>query len=1130
MISFDLKQSTAIINTTRTICGELEAYKRNKKADAGKFEDISKKVAEFIKSNQEFFSKEKQTDILDYLHRIQQKMRGCQSLINRIRSAAVDIQLYMKLPEPVRTDNLKEAYRLSQAAEYFKKSIFSASASDCQLAFEQLVKLTNDQERLTIIKRGFIAADQLSYYPFLSVAPMWIKLLPLDVRTHLAIFIAETHRDSCLRWLSKFIHIFEIDDKSRLAIAKIAATEHCTALAEFMTNYKIPKEEDRVELAVNSGSPACICIENFEISHANRVALATYFAKRCPDTLHDTFKSFELSSSYHFSIAKILASSVKLDMTNFVIVDEHKRLEIAMIQTERDIDHLAKDIKKYNFIDESNRIQVAKYAAKMNGPTLLKHLDSFDIKDRNAYLDIVKIAAAQAPHSDELEWLLKRGKIAVNERIAIAAHMGKQGATIPIRKFEFRDISLQINLMLLALSNTSLSHIQYVYRHFVDSLEKHYKDQTSEILTKFQEQVKEFSGKIEKENEVVGEQIKEWFEIYEFTCKIKKALKKLTEKDLDMQQPYAAQILRYEDPAMRYCFLAALIQFGIPKQSRGEGHGLLIDMLLTPLLQGSGVSDDEGMRIRQILFHKEYDDCVKREKVLKGLYRLLYCEELNAQQKGEILKHIFPEKEKLTAATSSKAVSVPASMQMLEVIISSGNGDLLQTKWQEASEKDVKAASDRSSFLERAINTCFTRILGVNGLKDFGSKYAATFGQARNPMAIMIYAAKLQSLNDKDRYKALRTLKEFATAILDGTYKSWRYKTPPDSHLEYVFRDRLALKDDWQKGESLSLSELYKQSEEEGQVKTAASNALAVQSSVSSTVDVVQYLKERICDFRHLNPQEYKSLDACLRDPSKSKSIMPVLAKALKDCKPPSDDEYDPKVTKMKDAYQMALEFSLIKLFDPAVDPSKKAQDIETHILPKLMKIYGSNAQIVQDLKDLQSRLKTRAQAESIETIDQNYTIHDTDHWEDLLLCGTEVSGSCLRISGDVQYNKCLLAYLADGKNRAIVIKDKSGRIVVRSIMRILWDETDKKPVLFQETRYENPGLPDRVLKAMDLTFIRRARQLQLDLVSCSPGLKKYPHDLRSHNTSAPWEYVDARGKGITDGDFEIDCCYHVKA
>lgn len=51
------------------------------------------------------------------------------------------------------------------------------------------------------------------------------------------------------------------------------------------------------------------------------------------------------------------------------------------------------------------------------------------------------------------------------------------------------------------------------------------------------------------------------------------------------------------------------------------------------------------------------------------------------------------------------------------------------------------------------------------------------------------------------------------------------------------------------------------------------------------------------------------------------------------------------------------------------------------------------------------------------------WTICDTDNPCDLILIGTEVP-SCQHIDKDPSYSKCLLAYLIDGKNRALVVKD----------------------------------------------------------------------------------------------------------
>ena len=68
------------------------------------------------------------------------------------------------------------------------------------------------------------------------------------------------------------------------------------------------------------------------------------------------------------------------------------------------------------------------------------------------------------------------------------------------------------------------------------------------------------------------------------------------------------------------------------------------------------------------------------------------------------------------------------------------------------------------------------------------------------------------------------------------------------------------------------------------------------------------------------------------------------------------------------------------------------------------------------------------------------WKIVDSDDPCDLFLAGTEVEGSCQRINGEPRHNKCLLAYVLDGKNRIFAIKDETGRLKARAMMRLLWD------------------------------------------------------------------------------------------
>lgn len=80
----------------------------------------------------------------------------------------------------------------------------------------------------------------------------------------------------------------------------------------------------------------------------------------------------------------------------------------------------------------------------------------------------------------------------------------------------------------------------------------------------------------------------------------------------------------------------------------------------------------------------------------------------------------------------------------------------------------------------------------------------------------------------------------------------------------------------------------------------------------------------------------------------------------------------------------------------------------------------------------------------------------ETDDPYDCLLSGTKIAGSCQRVDGSPNLNKALVGYLLNGETRLITVKDKSGKIVARSVFCLLWDGT--KPILLQEKIYNNLG------------------------------------------------------------------------
>lgn len=157
-------------------------------------------------------------------------------------------------------------------------------------------------------------------------------------------------------------------------------------------------------------------------------------------------------------------------------------------------------------------------------------------------------------------------------------------------------------------------------------------------------------------------------------------------------------------------------------------------------------------------------------------------------------------------------------------------------------------------------------------------------------------------------------------------------------------------------------------------------------------------------------------------------------------------------------------------------------------------------------IKTLTTRLKTEV------------CLGETDNWEDLFLSGTEVEGSCQRIDGDPDLNKCLPAYVMDGKIRMIAIKNAQGKLVARALLKILWDPTKAEFVLFQERAYPTATPFAKTLKDFSL---KRAAELNLPLFS-EEGMGRAAR-LVSLGSPAPYEYEDACRTGITDGRYDID-------
>lgn len=177
-------------------------------------------------------------------------------------------------------------------------------------------------------------------------------------------------------------------------------------------------------------------------------------------------------------------------------------------------------------------------------------------------------------------------------------------------------------------------------------------------------------------------------------------------------------------------------------------------------------------------------------------------------------------------------------------------------------------------------------------------------------------------------------------------------------------------------------------------------------------------------------------------------------------------------------------------------------------------------------LNEIKNRLK-----KFTKLIEKTYKVVDSEDWQDLFLCGTDVDGSCQRVDGDKSYNQCLMGYVLDGKTRILCLKEKDqGPIAARCLIKVILDTSIHPPkaCLFLERSY--PHSLDISEKKLLLDFAKaKAEAMGLELYvkqSEFPGLIPAGSPLKDLESNkelqaAPYEYSDG-AHGSTKGKYEI--------
>ncbi|MDP2630083.1 MAG: hypothetical protein Q8P56_01620 [Candidatus Uhrbacteria bacterium] len=248
-------------------------------------------------------------------------------------------------------------------------------------------------------------------------------------------------------------------------------------------------------------------------------------------------------------------------------------------------------------------------------------------------------------------------------------------------------------------------------------------------------------------------------------------------------------------------------------------------------------------------------------------------------------------------------------------------------------------------------------------------------------------------------------LKEVMEHILSGDFLEWRYNhEQTDNQLSGLTEEQ---KTAWKKNQEDILIEINAPSEEEQRlneilaIKSIVANAVEhlqeEASGISVTEDNIQLLQEEISR-KELKP--------------------PITEGALFDHK---------KAILKLEAQRTSIAF-ILELQNLSADSYKRA-----HILS-----------VAQSLKDSLLHFGARLAAQNIDQILKIFTLShtknlhaiETDDPLTLLKIGTEPQETCQSWRNGA-YNECLLSYVVDSNKKALAITDDSGKILMRSILKL---------------------------------------------------------------------------------------------
>lgn len=979
--------------------------------------------------------------------------------------------------------------------------------------------------------------------------------------------------------ISPFIDKFGIQNQDKLAqIALIAADNPYTP--EKIQNYGIKDENILFEIAKKCSSKwpgeTSKYIDQFGFTDEKKLfEVAMISVGKDADYTCGHIGQYKIKDEEKlFEIAKVAASGkedfgISQYVENYKFKDKGKLLALAKLAVHQNSRQLSKNIHKYEITNKKELFELAKIAADEDGKHTSTYISNYELTPSMLY-KVAKIAVANNGYTsfyyyggDEtflrIYCLQKNSKETFKlAKIALSNILGNlEGEQIDVLATDDRRLPKTIlghplKELIPKEAALALKLIQNP-NHQLRSKEK---DELGYLGTFTNLQSTHGSKRMERQRSLINTWIGYYLLKYHLSVnskvKLNNPANSLSFKSknnishvLDFN-PLLKAISKLRNPAMRYKLHQLLFSqlynsktkdtLEIYRQLNSDSNKkmpnekeftpefgttdrVIYRLLLTPLIYSENKDKDftgcsplfkNWEIVLSTLSEKPFKNAIIQMPVVTSLYALIKAfpqKELNlnsisrsylsGEDKGQLVRAIFALGTKFKSDSSKKALVITQNLSLMEAIIIADGSNVLKKLVSEI--KDFQFPAEDS--LQKALEKVFFDVIGEVEIKDFTEKYERTFHKGRHPMAFISYASKLKNLQSHEENAIKPYLRKFYEDLLEGNFQKNRYETVEGDHLNTVFswkkenHEREAWKKVWMTGESRSL-------QIEIDDKLAFSNG----------TDVNKYFYQKVSVDKHIDPKDFEVLnkflftDASFRECEENIQLLDQMLK---------EKENQNEVKK----HTILLQKEVINLCDSRQTSVEKEASINA-ATEYMHKIYPDKDDhpFIQDLLDLGKLMNAKQKKESY----TGWSVVDTDHWEDLLLCGTEVLGSCQNIYGSSEYNKHLMNYLLDGKIRLVAIKNEEGHIKARAIIRLMWDPVLKQPVLFRERFYSAAGIAVDLFDEIDAMCLSRAKLLGIALVRLrETDTGNYPNDLVSMNSRTPFEYVDAC-RGPTNGTFAV--------